>query len=194
MSEKQSWLGLSAMDDWRKKSGFSCSFIIFAALNTAMVAVGGEALNGCPLEHMVPIYLIVAGSTSLALLIARLLLSHVLIPSMNIVGVSATAEGEGNQSKKSSTEGPAMQYAIKGLRTFDSLASIFSTCWLIAGSYYVYSTYTTVTHDDTSQPTYCDKTAYTFSFIVITIGYISLGLSIIAALCACFCRSGSEEQ
>jgi hypothetical protein len=37
-----SWLGLGAMEDWRKKFGLSCSFFFFAALNIAMVAVGEE--------------------------------------------------------------------------------------------------------------------------------------------------------
>ena len=50
--------GLCALNDYRKKSGLTCSFIIFAALNIAMVAVGGTAVHACPAEHMVPVYLI----------------------------------------------------------------------------------------------------------------------------------------
>ena len=86
-----------------------------------------------------------------------------------------------------------MQLAIKLLRTFDSLASIFSTCWLIVGAYYVYSTYEIVTHHVLEDENYCEYTAYTFAFIVITIGFISLVLSLIAALCACFCKSDEED-
>ena len=78
------------------------------------------------------------------------------------------------------------------LRTFDSVASIFSTCWLIVGAVNVYSTYEDVEHHDKLDPQYCDYTAYTFAFIVITIGFISLVLSIIAAVCACFCSSSEE--
>jgi len=66
----------------------------------------------------------------------------------------------------------------------------FSTCWLIAGSYYVYGA--TPTYDDVAQPTYCDKGAYVFAFAVITIGYISLCLSVAGAICACFCRKSPE--
>ena len=61
MSEEKKlapWLSLGSMDNLRKKSGLSCSFIIFAALNIAMVAVGGEAVNLCPIDPMIPIYLI----------------------------------------------------------------------------------------------------------------------------------------
>ena len=61
MSEEKKlapWLSLGSMDNLRKKSGLSCSFIIFAALNIAMVVVGGEAVNLCPIDPMIPIYLI----------------------------------------------------------------------------------------------------------------------------------------
>ena len=48
----------SEAQDWRKKSGLSCSFFIFAALNLAMVIVGGDAAYLCPVQPMVPVYLI----------------------------------------------------------------------------------------------------------------------------------------
>ena len=57
-NKKQSWLELGSIDDWRKKSGLSCSFFIFAALNIAMIVVGGDALFLCPVQPMVPVYLI----------------------------------------------------------------------------------------------------------------------------------------
>ena len=50
--------GMGAMEDWRKKSGLSCSFIIFAALNLAMVIVGGDAVYLCKIQPMILIYLI----------------------------------------------------------------------------------------------------------------------------------------
>ena len=50
--------GLELLTDWCKKSGLSCSFFIFAALNIAMVVIGADALNLCIVEPMIPIYLI----------------------------------------------------------------------------------------------------------------------------------------
>ena len=136
-------------------------------------------------------YFSVAGSTSLILLIVRLLVSKFLIPQMNKVN----PDGDQLQfSEPPSKEVQAtMQLTVKLLRTFDSLASIFSTCWLIVGAYYVYSTYEIVTHHVLEDEHYCEYTAYTFAFIVITIGFISLVLSLVAALCACFCKSDDEE-
>ena len=52
--------GIGAMEDWRKKTGLSCCFFFFATLNLGMVFVGGNAIDHklCPVEPMVPIYLI----------------------------------------------------------------------------------------------------------------------------------------
>jgi len=196
MSEEKkfaSWFSLGSIDNLRKKSGLSCSFIIFAALNIAMVAVGADTLNYCTVDYMIPVYLVVAGSTSLILLILRLVVSHVLIPQINKIDAVHTLEGSnGNGNGKEPS--PTMQIAVKGLRLFDTLASIFSTIWLIVGAHNVYSSYEYVTHHDPSDPMYCDYTVYTFAFIVITIGFISLVLSVIAALCACVCKSSSDEE
>ena len=93
---------------------------------------------------------------------------------------------------------------VKAIKVFDSVASIFSTCWMIVGSFYVYGSWTIVkwvegaTGDSTNgvtgvDSTYCDYGTYMFAFIVITIGYISLCLSVLAAICTCFCR-GSESE
>ena len=61
MSEEKkfaSWFSLGSIDNLRKKSGLSCSFIIFAALNIAMVAVGADTLNYCTVDYMIPVYLV----------------------------------------------------------------------------------------------------------------------------------------
>ena len=47
-----------SLNDWRKQSGLTCSFIIFAALNVAFMYVGITNLHSCPVEKMVPIYLV----------------------------------------------------------------------------------------------------------------------------------------
>ena len=50
--------GLELLTNWCKKSGLSCSFFIFSALNIAMVVIGADALNLCTVQPMIPIYLI----------------------------------------------------------------------------------------------------------------------------------------
>ena len=53
-----------SLNDWRKQSGLTCSFIIFAALNVAFMYVGITNLHSCPAEKMVPIYLVGKGQVS----------------------------------------------------------------------------------------------------------------------------------
>ena len=131
------------------------------------------------------IFFLVAGSTSLALLVARLVVARVLIPKFNKI----ESVGQTSETKKSNSE--TMDMAIKFLRTFDTVASVFSTLWLLIGSYFVYSCYDKVIHDekDKDSDNFCDYTAYLFAFIVITIGFVSLALSIIAAVCMCAVRN-----
>ena len=103
--------------------------------------------------------------------------------------MSYIVKRKGCVAKKSNSE--TMDMAIKFLRTFDTVASVFSTLWLLIGSYFVYSCYDKVIHDekDKDSDNFCDYTAYLFAFIVITIGFISLALSIIAAVCMCAVRN-----
>jgi hypothetical protein len=56
--KKKDIFGLLALNDFRKKSGLSCSFMIFAALNLAMLIIGAQTLDECPVSHMIPVYLI----------------------------------------------------------------------------------------------------------------------------------------
>ena len=147
---------------------------------------------------------LVAGSTSLSLLLVRLIVSRFLIPEMDeTTEVLRKEEGKeagedrekmlGNynrniaplRSRNLLPLSPAVQWTVHALRIYDSLASIFSTCWLIVGSVYVYGKHSSVTFGNPKEATYCDYNAYTFAFVVITIGFVSLGLSILAALCAC---------
>ena len=90
---------------------------------------------------------------------------------------------------------------FKLIKVFDSLASIFSTCWMIVGSTYVYGKWTVVTWNpdvNTDGPIamekYCDYTTYMFAFVVITIGYVSLFFSLLGAICTCFCKGADADE
>ena len=80
------------------------------------------------------------------------------------------------------------------LRVYDSLASIFSTCWLIAGGVFVYGASADgVEFYDVESAEYCDHAAFVFAFVVVTIGFVSLGVSMAAAVCACACRRSKGQ-
>lgn len=57
------------------------------------------------------------------------------------------------------------------------------------GSVYVYGS--SPQYSDPRADDYCDEGAYMFAFVVITIGYVSLFLSILAAFCHCFFKKRS---
>ena len=96
----------------------------------------------------------------------------------------------------------------KVIKVFDSLASIFSTCWMIVGSVYVYGEFSKVSYEQYTtdseevsetnpvviDPNYCDSTTLIFAFTVITIGYVSLALSILGALITCFWTGSDSED
>jgi len=49
---------LIEVNDWRKKSGLTCSFVVFTLLNAVMLIVGVNTMDDCPEEEMIPVYLI----------------------------------------------------------------------------------------------------------------------------------------
>ena len=94
-----------------------------------------------------------------------------------------------------------MMYKVS--KVFDSLASIFSTCWMIAGSVYVYgkwhivsweesmiidgtTTEQTAIHNDNTtdittpapnqvaNPNYCDFDTFMFSFVAVSYTHLTL--------------------
>ena len=79
---------------------------------------------------------------------------------------------------------------------------------MIVGSVYVYGKFSQVSYDEYTSdseevteanplvhnPNYCDSTTLIFAFTVITIGYISLGFSILLALITCFWTGTDPEE
>lgn len=59
----------------------------------------------------------------------------------------------------------------------------------MTGSIYVYGA--DPQYDSPSEPHYCPEGAYLFAFIVVTIGYVSLALSLLAAVCHCAYNSSA---
>merc|ERR1719384_3113246 len=113
-----------------------------------MMIIGVQNLNDCPASHMIPVYLIVAGTTSLLLLLGRLLLSHVVIPRLMTDNRIGAVNEESNITNQGNSDGDKKNLSLalyKLIKVFDSLASIFSTCWMIVGSVYVYGKWTLVT-------------------------------------------------
>ena len=57
-------MGVEDVNDWRKRSGLTFSFLVFAALNIVMMYVGIISVDKCPIQQMIPNYLIGAFYTN----------------------------------------------------------------------------------------------------------------------------------
>ena len=108
----------------------------------------------------------------------RLVVSRVLLPKFNKIDSGTVPADSGSKTAE------RMDLIIKLVKAFDTVASVFSTLWLIIGGYFVYGCYDIVQFDSENlNSKYCDSTAYYFAFGVITLGCISLVLSVISFVC-----------
>jgi len=152
----------------------------------AMIVVGSLHLDDCPAEELIPIYLIVAGVTSL---------------------VNGSFSHGGFQSRlkkvKSKQANPRCEDEDDGgkkkkiISCFSTLLNSFSFAWAIAGSVWIYRIYEP-NYTDPTVAGYCDKTTYLFAFWVTTLGYIFMGLAIcvccVSCIACCFCCGKKSDQ
>ncbi|KAK2816045.1 hypothetical protein Q7C36_022316 [Tachysurus vachellii] len=141
------------------------SKLVAIALPVAQLVIGVLYREACPLQPLIPIYLLVSGAFSLVLVVLSCL--------------PCTQEEENGGG------------AISTLcTTWNSLITLFLFCWFIAGNVWVYSIYEP--SYDHHMLAYCDKTLYLFAFWTITLVYIIIGLIIVASCCimVCMCVCG----
>ncbi|XP_052075901.1 uncharacterized protein LOC127713991 [Mytilus californianus] len=75
------------------------------------------------------------------------------------------------------------------------IINCFVIAWFIAGSVWVYRTYDDWQSSNSTLDNYCNPTLYYFSFWIITISYIGLGLLLVMCLTTCIamCICGEDE-
>ncbi|KAF3707359.1 hypothetical protein EXN66_Car000532 [Channa argus] len=140
--------------------------IIWCMTMIAAIGIGATHLNRCPVQFYIPIYLIVMGASSLL--------------SLSLTYTNNTWK-----------EG-----AVYVLSTvFVSLLHLFSFCWFIAGTSWVYSVYPPNYLPEEDR--YCHKTTYLFAFIVTTVTWALVVLTFFCggcfALLTC-CRTVSARH
>ncbi|XP_040575720.1 uncharacterized protein [Lepeophtheirus salmonis] len=170
-------------DEIKGKLAIILSIFLFILVNSAMIIVG--SIFSCPADPMISLYLIIAGSMSISLLALRILLSHIVTPLLESCTVTSEKILLNHvKDRKVSYSVTKSKWCLKKvsdlLKCLDILASVFSTVWLIIGSIYVYGNLD-LNYVNQNEENYCDLKLYGTAFIVITIGYISLFMSTIAA-------------
>ncbi|XP_059140894.1 transmembrane protein 272-like [Physella acuta] len=127
-------------------------YAILTAIPVSMIVIGAIFLHACPVERMIPIYLIVAGCFGCAKYVFNLV-----------------------QRWRHSNRGK--EEDKKTCNLIEQLVNCFLFAWFIAGSVYIYRIYNEVSYDPLNKDHYCHKSLYLFAFWVTTSVYIIMGLS-----------------
>uniref|UniRef100_A0A672GI56 Uncharacterized protein n=2 Tax=Salarias fasciatus TaxID=181472 RepID=A0A672GI56_SALFA len=129
----------------------------------AQIAIGSVYLQDCPINHYIPIYLIVVG---------------VLVLVLNVVNccLPSTQEGEEEESPTLLTRCCNFLY---------SLISFFVFCWFITGNVWIYTAYQPDYNKNTTNiDQHCNKTLYLFAFWTTTLVYIIPCVFVTCGCCA----------
>ena len=157
-----------------KKFGtiFFCSatvtliLFILMAIPIIMISVGSIYIKECPIQKMIPIWLIVFGALSVIKNLSTLFQRLKYIRN--------------NRSEESSSN--------TFLNVFDSFIALFLIIWFVCGNIWVYSNFLRVQHsnkDDTA--TYCSHLTYLLAFWIINSIYILIALACLIFCCTiCF--------
>ncbi|XP_078056992.1 transmembrane protein 272-like isoform X2 [Mustelus asterias] len=136
-----------------------CMKIVTFILGIACITIGTIYLNSCTKQYLIPIYLIVAGSSTIFFLM------------ISLVPCPPDEESDHFNRRKIG-------------RVCERLESLFSIMWFIAGSIWIYSIYEP-NYIDKASPDFCQKTLYLFAFWTTTAIYVILALMLLVGFCAC---------
>ena len=125
---------------------------------------GSLFVHTCPLEPLIPVYLIVGGISGI--------LKNVLLIVENLIK---------RYSDQISPRIKHTKYIVHIWRTFNLIFNLFMLVWTIAGSYWVYHIYTEVTNSEYME---CTELLYKFGFGIVTSSYILL---LMTCTCVCCC-------
>ncbi|XP_035230139.1 transmembrane protein 272-like, partial [Stegodyphus dumicola] len=134
-----------------------CSIILGVTIVVpfSMIIVGSKYFGECPVEHFIPVYLIVGG---------------IFGAVKNILSFTERCRRNENEQ----------EHIIH--RSRDSLLNCFLIAWFITGCIWTYRVYEPE-YEDTSSPLYCNKTLYLFAFWLVTTSFIVVGLMSMFIMC-----------
>nr|XP_006820157.1 PREDICTED: uncharacterized protein LOC102802396 [Saccoglossus kowalevskii] len=139
-----------------------------------MIVIGSMYKDDCNAQPYIPIYLIVAGSCSLFSL------------ATSVGGCRSKYRENDEEKQKKGTVGNCCG-CISGL------VSLFMMCWFITGSVWIYKAYEP-SYEDPTASDYCDKTLYLFSFWMLNVGYMVVGLCCCAGLLGLCCKLKARNE
>ncbi|XP_069371883.1 transmembrane protein 272-like [Paralichthys olivaceus] len=126
--------------------------IIWWMVMIAGIGLGATHLHRCPVQPNIPVFLMVMGAASLLCLSLTYTRSDRREGTVSILSLS-----------------------------FTTLMYLFSFCWFIAGTTWVYSVYPP--SYTPGEALYCHKTTFQFAFAVTTLTWIFLTLILVIGCC-----------
>ena len=115
--------------------------------------LGAKYKDECPVENMIPIYLIVGGSA----------------------GLLSTFCAWAVECREATIEPQSVSSHWQVIKQFSRLVFLPLFAWFIAGNVWIYKNYEP-NYTDPKSPYFCNKTLYLFAFWVINSYYILFGV------------------
>ncbi|XP_078600926.1 transmembrane protein 272-like [Branchiostoma floridae x Branchiostoma japonicum] len=131
--------------------------LVSLAIIVAMVVVGSLYVHDCPIQYMIPVYLIVYGI-------------FLLLPTF-----TARHRRDG--------EDPPDVLQSPGQCCFQGIIGCFLLVWFIGGTSWVYPAFPVVDFTNTTSTNYCQPVLYNFAFTVTTATWVVAGVGLLASLC-----------
>lgn len=143
---------------------FCCVFIVvivlvlaLTGLEIAKIVMGAEHIDDCPIEDLVPVYLIVSGCAPFLM-------------------ASLTNLRQKNEDETGETN---LKDHINIYTVLNFIGFLFTFAWLICGSVWVFGNYSDVMDGCGGSNDCCDESLMKFALAVVIIDWIFLGLLII---------------
>ena len=137
-------------------------------------------MDECPVEDMIPIYLIVSGSVGLFSRCYRRRekrnTSYTSTSETRYSGDTTYTLTETRYDRDTSQGDDQQIFNL--VKRFMGLMKLFQLAWFVAGNVWIYSNYEP-NYTDPSSPEFCNKTLYLFAFWVTNSGYIFFGVEIV---------------
>ncbi|XP_055493437.1 transmembrane protein 272-like [Leucoraja erinacea] len=164
---------------------FIFGLLAFLALPLTMAFVGMKFLESCPIQPLIPLYLLVGGvigSLKVSLLLYDSTKMRHLLNKSVMIGDDDDDEYPWRQNLH--------RYYIH------VTLSLFLFVWFILGNYWVFSQFLPNFIPPFHRPRdYCDKTVYVFSAAVLAISHMVLALLILCTCCIySFSRAGEDAE
>nr|XP_004225725.1 uncharacterized protein LOC101242368 [Ciona intestinalis] len=150
--------------------------IMFMVLPIAMVVIGAIHFHDCPIQHYIPIWLIVAGSLA-------------FLTGGSNCGLSYVRR---RKNEESGSGGRTIINVCGGI------VAVFNLTWFILGNVWVFSIYPPNTETDIykaghiEEEPYCNYIVYYFAYWIIIVSYVLLGI-VLLFLFLSFIASGCKS-